>query len=268
MGYFVNVAIELERAKLRKLKGIAQLWISARDFDEVSRKTASRLIGASLDVSPLVRQTLVTVGGPDFDQTLKGFRFEHARLYRLKSANPVVVLSLHYEKSEFPAATVRRLSSVRIQKILNSLGLGESIELSSSVYSIVGSIAPVGDEWLPLTKDGWLHIQGGFMDGIILEQVIAQVAIERSIMNFALRKRRWPETLFATPFAAGLIRTWPVQFLSDWQLINDNYATLRDSLNIPNVRTELLERSKHWWIVFSASLAFLALAVAMLALLR
>lgn len=273
MDYVVFVAVEVN------LKPIARSANPSRHFKlsharspfslaarslppkEEASLTASRLIGFSLDESQVVKRIWEAKRFPE----LQALGVNGVRLFRLKKANSVVVFSLGYPEGSLPSGGIQRLSAIKIQKILGIVGLNGCMDMSTSVYSIVGSLAPEGDAWLPLTSDGWLHIHGSYMDVRVLQQVVAQVAIERSILNFALLKRKWPASWFATPMSTRLIRSWAVEFLSDKQSITDNYHKLRASLNIPRVRAELLERSKHWWTVVSAGVAVAGFLVAVFA---
>lgn len=273
MDYVVFVAVEVNlKPVARSLNASGFFTLShARSLFSLAAKslptkekaslTASRLIGFSLDESQVVKRIWEAKKFLD----LQAIGVNGARLFRLKKANSVLVVSLGYPQGSLPSGGIQRLSAMKIERILGILGLNGCLDISTSVYSIVGSLAPEGDPWLPLTTDGWLHIHGSYMDVRVLEQVVAQVAIERSILNFSLLKRKWPASWFATPMSSRLIRSWPVEFLSDKQSITDSYHKLRASLNIPRVRAELLERSKHWWTVVSAGVAVAGFLVAVFA---
>jgi hypothetical protein len=186
-------------------------------------------------------------------------------LQMLRGINPVMTLVLRYPDEKLPPEGIHRLSSRKIFKVLETLGLESCLDKSTSVYSVVGSLAPIGDDWLPLTKDGWLHIQGTYVHEQILRHVVTQVAIERSILNSAVAPRRGLGRVFAPAIAARKVRQWPVEFLTDWESISASYRELRLSLNLPAVRAEVLEQGKHWWTVASVMLGFVAVVVALLA---
>ena len=185
-------------------------------------------------------------------------------IQRLRGINSVMTLMLRYPEEKLPPEGIHRLSASKILKVLETVGLGECLDKSTSVYSVVGSLAPVGDVWLPLTKDGWLHLQGGYMHEQIIRHVVMQVAIERSILNFALAARPGLGRLLAPAVAARKVRQWPVEFLADWESIPASYRALRESLNLPAVRAEVLEQGKHWWTVVSVILGLAAVVIALI----
>jgi hypothetical protein len=59
------------------------------------------------------------------------------------------------------------------------------------------------------------------------------------------------------------MRHWPVQLLTDWKQVSDQYLALRLSLNLPAVRDEVIERGKHWWTVAGAVTGLFALVLAL-----
>lgn len=264
MVYLVNVAFELDQKQIRRLRKLGKTWVRTEAVD-MSHKTASRLIGVSVEKNRVVRSILEPTWTDDIRSALRLYRVSRVHVYKLERANPVATLSLEFFDSRLPAGSTHRLSSTQILNILKALDLADCIDISTSVYSIVGSLAPVDDAWTPHTLDGWMHIEGGYMDAKVLEQLVAQVAIERSILNYSLRDRKGLSRLFASPFSSNLIRRWPVEFLADRESITAGYHQLRKSLNIPNVRAELLERSRHWWTVFSVGVGLLATVIAAVA---
>jgi hypothetical protein len=264
LTYVAFVGFEVDRKKLHEKGSVSNAWAKADSVADVASITASRLIGVSLERSPVVKTVLELQKIPVARNPVS--YVVGAKLFLLRNANPVLVLWMEFNGSHKPKQGLQRLSVIDIQKIMEAVGLDDCIDISTSVYSIVGSIAADGDPWLPLTKDGWLHIHGTFMDRKVVQQIVTQVAIERSILNFSLLKRRWPGSWFAAPFAGRLIRSWPVEFLADKQSISENYHNLRKSLNIPTVRAELLDKSKQWWTVVSSGAAIVAFFITLLAL--
>ena len=264
MTYVAFVAFEIDRNKLREKGRVSNVWAKADSIPDGPSITASRLIGVSLNRSPMVKTVLelqkVSLARNAVSQVFG------AKLFLLRNANSILVLAMEFNGYYLPKQGLQRLSVIDIQKVMDAVGLDGCLDISTSVYSVVGSIAADGDSWLPLTKDGWLHIHGTFMDRKVVQQIVTQVAIERSILNFSLLKRRWPASWFATPLAGRLIRSWPVEFLADKQSIAENYHDLRNSLNIPKVRAELLDKSKQWWTVVSSIAAIVAFFITLLAL--
>lgn len=264
MVYVVYVAVELERKQLKRAKDLAEWWRDPEDFANLGQKTASRLIGASIENSSVLKKTIQSSKVSTIRKPLSELGATGVKLHLLRSVNSVLIISMKFEDYQIPSGGLQRLSSIKIQRILSELGLENCLHTLTSTHAIMGSIAPDGDAWAPLTKDGWLHTHGSYIDSKVLEQTVTQVAVERSILNFGLEPRGWACKWLISPWVGRLLRKWPVEFLTDSESITINYHALRESLNLPKVRIEMLERSKHWWTVVSAMVALLGLIGALL----
>lgn len=267
MAYVIFLAFELDAKKLKKVRNPKRYWVLQKVSDKESEITVSKLVGASLTKSRLVKRVWLgnhraQGNGQSEQSSWLELGVEAMWLHRLRGVNSVVTLILRYPEGTLPPSGLQRLSTIKIRKILETVGLGSCLDTRTSVYSVVGSLAPIGDEWQPLTQDGWLHIQGSYMHEQILRHAVTQVAVERSILNSSLTHRRGFSRLFAPAVAARKVRQWPVEFLSDWESISTNYRALRTSLNLPAVRAEVLEQGKHWWTVSSVILAVIAVIIA------
>jgi hypothetical protein len=186
----------------------------------------------------------------------------------LSSANSVLVLGLNFDSQQYgEVAKHRKLSSQTLLSYLRTFELESAIDTDRAIYPVIGTITEVGDEWSPPTQDGWAHLQGDFVDAKLLEQIVTRVAIERALAGWSL----WPTEnrftqLLKAPRALWLMRHWPVQLLTDWKQVSDQYLALRLSLNLPAVRDEVIERGKHWWTVAGAVTGLLALVLALASL--
>ena len=271
MAYVVCVSFELNAKKLSKVRNPQDNWIKVDHSGFASDGPVSKLVGASLTKSKLIKRVwtasdYVIKDGLRVKAEWLDLGIEAIWVQRLRGINSVMTLMLRYPDEKLPPGGIHRLGSRKILEVLEKVGLGDCLDKSTSVYSVVGSLAPVGDNWLPLTKDGWLHLQGSYMHEQILRHLVMQVAIERSILNFALASRRGLARLLAPALAAHKVRQWPIEFLADWESITASYRELRASLNLPAVRAEVLEQGKHWWTVVSAALAFAAVVIALVAI--
>lgn len=270
MAYVVCVSFELNRKQLSKVRNPQEHWIRVDHTGLDSDGPVSKLVGASLTKSKLIKRVwgasdYVVRNGQREKAAWIELGVESMWIQRLRGINSIMTLMLRYPDEKLPPGGLQRLSSSKILKVLEAVGLAACLDKTTSVYSVVGSLAPVGDDWLPLTKDGWLHIQGTYIHEQILRHVVMQVAIERSILNSAVAPRRGLGRLFAPAIAASRVRQWPIEFLTDWESISDSYRQLRSSLNLPAVRAEVLEQGKHWWTVASVVLGLAAVVIALVA---
>lgn len=222
-----------------------------------SLEVVSRFLGQSILKNRLVSSTWTA-----FEYPTKGWPTElkAASLIRLKGLNSILTLSLEFEDAEYAqVASYRKLSSVRLRKLLELLQVESFLQTDRSVYATVGTIAPIGNPWEPLTSDGWVHIQGDYIQGRLLEQLVTRVGIERALLGWAAWKgegSRFP--LLIPPISLGRIRKWPVELLTDRTEISQRYLALRETLNLPKARAELVEAGRSWWATASVAAASVA----------
>lgn len=255
MTYTLFVAVELSSGY--KKSKLPQKYFTVRNDGQAPIVVSKKLFGASVNQSALVKRVWYS---PEFlpDGSIPGWKNELVEkifAYRVRGGAVILLLQFKFE-TDNPGklAQYKRLSSVQLRNVLDTIEANNFLIGNTTVYPVIGSIAPEGDDWKPLTKDGWLHIQGSYQHEKVLGEIVAQVAIERYFLTWATSPIRGIKGLFHTPIASAVIRKWPVQFLSDWEEITRNYLRLRESLNLPNVRTEVLERGKSWWNLFTAGL--------------
>lgn len=251
MTYTLIVAVELNpRYKKKKiLEKHLQIQVEENERETVS----SKLFGASVNQSSLVKKVWEkSEWTPDL--TFPKWDSEHVeKITGFEVIGGVVILLLQFRLDQpGKAANYKRLSSTHLRRVLAKINAVDYLSTASTVYPVMGSLAPVDDSWLLLTKDGWLHIQGGYQHEKVLSELVAQVAIEKYLLTWATSPVKGLRNLFHAPYAAAVVRRWRVQLLSDWEEITVSYGRLRESLNLPGVRAEVLERGKNWWTLMTA----------------
>lgn len=268
MAISMYLAVELKDA-LSKSYGKQALLSNFLPFDayfqDQSPEVVSRFLGQSI-----LRNRLVSGAWRAFEEPTVGWppELKSASLVMLKGLNSVLTLSLEFDEAEYAqVASYRKLSSVRLRKLLELFQVESFLQTDRSVYATVGTIAPIGNPWEPLTSDGWVHIQGDYIQGRLLEQLVTRVGIERALLGWAAWKgegSRLP--LLMPPISLAKIRKWPVELLTDRTEISQRYLALRESLNLPRSRAELMEAGKSWWSSASTVGASVAALAAVLGL--
>jgi hypothetical protein len=250
------LAIELDEAFINsyRKKQAEELFFPYDSDSYWNMELPSRFLGTKLDKSKVIKK--IWLAKPDaLPSPVKG-----AKVFRLARGNGVMLLELEFEAHQVDdVVRFRKLSSPQLRKILRGFDLESALDVRNAIYPVIGSIVPDYDEWTPAIKDGWAHVQGGHVEKILLEQIIARVSIERSFLSWVIRSKK----RFRSPVGLWLIRHWPVQLLTDWREVSDQYSMLRESLNIPAVRSELIENGKSWWSSVTATLGMLALIAAL-----
>lgn len=189
-----------------------------------------------------------------------------------RKINPVLVIGFRFELHDLERTRqYRRVKSMVIQSVLRALELEGLENKSDSVYAVVGTIGAATLDWPEGVSAGWLHIhesKDGFLDSRILESVITDTAVEKSLLN-RIANLPWqgPKSIFSAPRAARLIRQLPIEGLADWEKVNNYRNSLRESMNFDSFRKEILAASKHWWTVTGLSIATLSGLVAISGLL-
>ena len=282
MAYVMFVALEVTaksfNSKTKKYWRENNLWLdSYKPIDKnVPKLTVRRLMGVSADDSSLIQKILEANYEPKGD-TIK-WRTEQVRnltLFRLSSysrvriapLNSVLVIKLVFSESEISEISkFKRLNSKTYYEVLEPLKLADSIDKSSAVHPVIGTMSPEGDAWEEGVRDGWIHIQGGYIQERILEATVSRVAIERALLNWAVSREQGLFRLIKPALIGYRLRQWRVEFLSDWETITRGQHLLRESLNLPRVREELLSISKSWWTVVGTASTLAAFVVAILSL--
>ena len=220
----------------------------------VKNPVASRLLGRSVSEATVVRKHQ----GLDLTAWL-GSGVE-AELYRLRAGNDVLIVS-------FPISvdTQSVTNFARVKKMESKL-LGSGLEIESK-YSINALAALVyqpngwadSKEW----PEEWLVVPASKADAYLSQQIvtslIAQLAVERSLLNWAVdssKLRLWRP--FRPAIRAFWIRNFDVQLLFDRSSILKSYEEVRRAQNFENVRSEILRRAASWWSLVGTLIAILA----------
>jgi hypothetical protein len=256
MAIAMFVAIELDEGFIKsyRKKQAEEFFFNYESDGYWNMELPSRFLGTKLDKSKVIKK--IWLAKPDaLPSPVKS-----AKVFRLARGNGVMLLELEFEAHQVDdVVRFRKLSSPQLRKILRGFDLESALDVRNAIYPVIGSIVPESDEWTPAIKDGWAHVQGGHVEKVLLEQIIARVAIEKSFLSWLIRS----DKRFRSPVGLWLIRHWPVQLLTDWRDVSDQYSLLRESLNLPAVRAELIDNGKSWWNSVTATLGVLALIAAL-----
>ena len=101
-----------------------------------------------------------------------------------------------------------------------------------------------------------------YISSKIQEELAIRIAIERALLAKALDEPsnallRWGRT----PYAVRLARSFPVELLIDRQIAQIHFNEIRQSMNLPEVREEIFERGRIWYVSVGTFLGFIAAAV-------
>lgn len=249
-------------AAYRKSKVYDYFVVYSKDIKQWGVDLTSRFLGHSLTESKAIRR--VWEARPES----LGGSLEGIRVFRLLNANSVAVIKLRFESHEYQEVSkYRKLSSQELKGILRRYELEPLLATERSIYPVIGTITEVGDEWEPKLTSGWVHLQGDFVESKLLEQIVTRVAIERSILGWALSSSGNQIAKVLKPARAlGLIRRWPVELLTERKQIAYNYRELRNSLNLVAVRAEVVDRAKDWWSAVGVTAGTLGLIAALVGL--
>ncbi len=265
MAITLYIGVELDATGLRsfkKSKVLEHFEVYSKDIEQWGTDLSSRFLGHSLSESRLIKRIWDAKPG-----SLSG-SLEGLRVFRLPTANSVLVAKLRFDSQSYEEVSkYRKLSSQQLKGILRGYELESLLVTGRSVYPVIGTITDIGDPWEPMINSGWVHLQGDFVESKLLEQIVSRVAIERSILSWAVGSSSSALTRVIQPARAlGLIRRWPVELLTDRLQISENYKLLRHSLNLHAVRAEVIERAKDWWNVVGVSAGALGLIAAIFGL--
>lgn len=260
MAIKMFIGVELDHKALRaykRKKAEGYFSVSADEIEPWNTNVPARFLGIRLSRSKVVQRVW------NADRSKLPKEVVRAKVLRLAHAN--AVLLLHIEIPDYQYAEVaryRKLSSPQLRNILRGFELESLLVTSQAIYPVIGTAVSEDLDWLPEIKDGWAHTKGDFIEAQLLEEIVARVAVERSLLGWAIRST---DTLRA-PIALWLVRNWPVQLLTDRWSISKQYAQLRDSLNFPLVRVEIIENGKYWWTTVASVTGLLAFVLTLLGL--
>lgn len=260
MAIKMFIGVELDHKSLRaykKKKAKDYFAVSVDEIEPWNTNVPARFLGIRLSKSKVVRRVW------NAERSKLPKQVVSAKVIRLAQAN--AVLLLHIEIPDYQYAEVsryRKLSSPQLRNILRGFELESLLVTAQAIYPVVGTAVSEDLDWLPEIKDGWAHTKGDFIEAQLLQEIVARVAIERSLLGWAIRST----DKLRAPMGLWLIRNWPVQLLTDRWSISKQYAQLRESLNFPSVRAEVIENGKYWWTTVASVTGVLALVLTLLGL--
>lgn len=260
--YSITVAFEITRPKTKTLRlGFAQDQTNGA----VSATTVSRLLGRRLESSTAFRDSYQHQFPGRVHDLLK-----MAAITNIRSTNSILTLTFEMPTEKLEQADdLRRANS----RVINSICLKLGLQLESRHY-IYGVAASTSTSSLALgrnVRDCWMHDQTSSQNFFIAHQVYQElatrVAIERALIANAVDDpsnsvARW----FRAPFAARLLRTLPVELLIDRQDTQASYREIREAMNLHNLRNEVLERARIWYVGVGTFLTFVAAVAGVVAL--
>ncbi len=260
--YSITVAFEIIRPKTRTLSGA---FFQPKSYRISGSNTVSRLLGRRLESSTAFKNAYQHQFPEQIHDLLKA-----VNITNIRSTNSILTLTFEIppEKLEL-ADDLRRVNS----RVIDSICLEFGLQLESRHY-IYGVAASTSNSSLGLernVRDCWMHDQSSaramFISHQVAQELAARIAIERALIAKALDDPSNPLARWArAPLAARLIRTLPVELLIDRQDTQASYREMREAMNLQNLRDEVLERGRIWYVGVGTFLTFVAAVVGVVAL--
>jgi hypothetical protein len=262
--YLITVAFEIVTPKTKFLIGSSGL---TRRRTKPGPGIVTRLLGRRIENAPAFKDEYEHPNPVLFNKHLVSLK-----VVRIHGANSVVALTFDLPAKNIESAKdLRRVNSTRVQRICSEAGF----ELVSGHY-VYGVTASTSSPKLGLeshVQDAWMHFAAAsenlFLHRQLAEALATRIAIERSLIAEALDD---PQNSFIrwtrTPFAARSVRNWPVELLIDKQSTQQAFKLTRDAMNLANLREEVLDRARTWYLGVGTILAFVGAIVALVALFR
>ena len=190
------------------------------------------------------------------------YSLRNIRLFKTRFSTFVLCFELESSK-DIDFAKLRKLSSSFWSHINKLFGI--DCEKQKTVYAlgcVVTTSAKSVATWG--VEDGTLHISApedpDLFQMTLASEISSRVAIEKSLITYSMNSRHGLLTkIVHSPYTGFLVRRWPTELLSGREFIADRYSAFRNSLNLPNVRAEILDRAKSWWTVVSVALGITGL---------
>ncbi len=260
--YSITVAFEIIRPKTRALRGA---FFQPKTDLTRSSNTVSRLLGRRLESSTAFKNTY----HHQFPGKVHYF-LKIASITNIRSTNSILTLTFELppEKLEL-ADDVRRVNSRIIKSICSKIGL--QLESGHYIYGVAASTSTSALGLERNVRDCWMHDQTSGRSIYIAHQtyqeLATRIAIERALISKALDDPSNPVARWArAPIAARLVRTLPVELLIDRQDTQASYREMREAMNLPNLRDEVLERARIWYVGVGTFLTFVAAVAGVVAL--
>ncbi len=260
--YKITVVFEIHRPKNKALRP---------NFTQVKPKiaakptTVSRLLGRRLTSAHAVKSYFEHSAPGQLHDLL-----ESVELTNLKCANSILTLTFHIPLESLELADdLRRVNSDRIRQICLKLGL--QLDVSHYVYGIAASTSSSEIGLDRNVSDCWMHDQASTNNMFIAQQIqrelATRIAIERALLAKAIDDPSNPLLRWIrAPFAASLVRAMPVELLIDRQDTQASYRDIRDVMNLQNLREEVVDRARIWYLSVGTFLTFAAVVLAIFTL--
>ncbi len=262
--YLITVAFEIVEPRIKLLSGDSGF---AKRGAYLGPEIVTRLLGRRLESSPAFKDKHEHSNPGVFNEHLVSFK-----VVRIHGANSVVVLTFDLPvKSIEVAEDVRRVKSNRVMSICSKAGF--ELVFEHYIYGVAASTSSPKLGLESLVQNTWMHFAASgdnlFLHQQIAEDLATRIAIERALIAKALDD---PQNSFIrwtrTPFAARSVRNWPVELLIDKQSTQQAFKLTRDAMNLANLREEVLDRARTWYLGVGTILAFVGAIVALVALFR
>jgi len=259
--YLLTAVFEVEPIKATALKA---------HFARVSKvdglaATIERQMGSPLLSQPAVDRLWRL---PRIDEALQFLR--SVELIETRGCSNLLVVSLACDTAQMARlSSANKINATLNQKIFKSLSVEPVVQFSTDGVVCSTSVESVAADYL--AKDSWLHLPGNsestFFLGQLCRQIAIRVALEKALLNRAVKPSRSHLAMFmATPISGSRLRKLRVELLADRSLYKVAYLDLRTELNLPNSRAEVMENSRHWWLVLGGWAAVFASITGIVAL--
>lgn len=260
--YKITVVFEILRPKQKTLRPNFSQFKS-----KIATKptTVSRLLGRRLTSAHAVKNYFSHSAPGQLHDLL-----ESVELTNLICANSILTLTFEIPLESLELADdLRRVNSDRIRQICLKLGL--QLDVGHYVYGIAASTSSSEVGLDRTVRDCWMHDKSSSNNVFIAQQIqrelATRIAIERTLLAKAIDDPsnpllRW----FRAPFAARLVRAMPVELLIDRQDTQASYREMREAMNLQNLRDEILERARIWYLGVGTFLSFVAAVAGVVAL--
>jgi hypothetical protein len=260
--FLITVVYEIARPPSKSLRG---KFTEAKALQSEHATTVSRLLGRRLESSSAFKSSHTL----DAPSTIHD-RLVAAKVIYIRNANSILSLTFELTAETLEKADgYRRVKSSAINSICNTLGL--QLESGHYVYGVAASSSNLELDFESQVRDCWMHCQASTQKMFITHQVHAElalrIAIERAVIAKALddpanSMARW----IRAPFAGRLVRTLPVELLIDSQETMAAYKEMRNRMNLQNLRDEVLDRARLWYLSVGTAITFTALLVGIIGL--
>lgn len=251
--YSLTVVFEIAKPNRKKLLTTGFLPKSPRQ----SGHTVGRMLGRDLESGPTFKDSFEINDPESIDNLLTTLR-----VIRLNGANSLLALSFDLPDDKLNLADdLRRAKSRRVQSIAARCLL--ELDADHYLYAVTASSSSAELGLANNVQDTWMHFglsrSNIYLSKQIQEELAIRVAVERALISIALDDPTNPILRWArAPWVAYRVRNWSVELLIDKESVQLAFRTLRKSMNLPELREEILERARSWYAAVGTVLAVAA----------